>query len=253
MIPDNLLEKIPPSHRQPLLLEYAKVMRNYREGKWDAAELNGGKICEIVYSIIRGTIDNKYSEKPTKPKNMLQALQDLEKEPSSVPRELKIQIPRMIMALFEIRNQRGAAHMGCNVDPSEMDATVVLAMCKWIMAELIRWFNNVSSEAASAAVSLITERNIPLIWQVGDKKRVLNPSLSYKQKTLLLLYSTSSEVTEDDLLSWIEHSSPSIYRRDVLSKLHAEKLIDFDRKTRIVIISPTGVKEVENKMILETT
>lgn len=73
--------------------------------------------------------------RPQKLRNMVNACRGLETADDSVfPRSVRIQIPRMLIALNEIRNNRGAGHVGGDVNPNEMDSRVVLEMSKWIMA-----------------------------------------------------------------------------------------------------------------------
>ena len=48
---------------------------------------------------------------------------------------------------------------------------------------------------------------------------------------------------------WVEHPTLAHFRRDVLRKLHARKLIEFDARERTVLISPSGVDYVESKLI----
>ena len=111
--------------------------------------------------------------KVSKPPNMLDACRALEKE-TALPRSLRIQVPRVLTALYEIRNNRGVGHVGGDVDPNHMDAVVVLAMSKWIVAELVRVFHNVDTATATGITDALVEREVPLIWTTGDKKRVLN-------------------------------------------------------------------------------
>ena len=40
--------------------EFNKILRNFRERRWEPAELDGGKLCEIVYSILRGHVDGSF-------------------------------------------------------------------------------------------------------------------------------------------------------------------------------------------------
>jgi len=61
-----------------------------------------------------------------------------------VPRSFQILIPRLLPALYEIRNNRGVGHVGGDVDPNYMDATMVVGAVKWIMGELTRVFHSVS-------------------------------------------------------------------------------------------------------------
>src|SRR5687768_6834774 len=132
--PAEVFSGIPSSLRAELLEAYNNILRNYLQQHWEASELNGGKLCEIAYTIIRGYVDGNFPSCSAKPPNMVDACRALEQAPPTFPRSVRIQIPRMIIALYEIRNNRGVGHVGGDVNPSHMDATAVLYMSKWMMA-----------------------------------------------------------------------------------------------------------------------
>lgn len=244
----RVLSSIPAGLRNPLVKEYNNIVKNFLEGRWGSSELSGGKFCEVAYTILRGYVDSKYPDKPSKPKNMIDACLALEKE-TSFPRSIRIQIPRMLIALYEIRNNRGVGHVGGDVDPNHMDATAVLYMSKWVMAELIRLFHGVDTATATNAVETIVERIIPDIWRVDGKYRVLDTTLKMKDKVLLLLHFQIKPPLETDLIQWVEHSNPAVFRRDILKKAHKEKLIEYNPQNHTVQISPKGVQYVESKLI----
>jgi hypothetical protein len=130
-----------------------------------------------------------------------------------------------------------------------MDATCLVEMSKWLLAELVRVFHNVTTTDATAAVDALVERTTPLIWQVGDKMRVLLPSLPMKDKVLVLLYQQDKPVAESKIFEWVEHSNASVFRRDVLRQLHKTKHIEYDESARTVQISPLGIKRVEDQLL----
>jgi len=245
----QLLANLPPSLRQELLDAYAEVLRNFRERRWEPSELNGGKLCEIVYSIIKGYTAGTFPARSSKPRNMVDACQALEREPATFSRSVRVQIPRMLMALYEVRNNRGVGHVGGDVDPNHMDATCVLAMSKWLLAELVRVFHNVSTEQATAAIDALVERTLPTVWKVGDNLRVLDTSMSMRDRALTLLYQRQGAVPEVDLSRWVEHSSSSVFRRDVIRPAHKAKLLEYNPKLGTVEISPTGIAYVEDNLI----
>jgi hypothetical protein len=102
---------------------------------------------------------------------------------------------------------------------------------------------------ASLRDELIIERTVPLVWQVGELRRVLAPDFSMREKTMVVLYHATGWVDEKILLAWVEHSNGAIFRRDILVKAHKEKLIDYDRSTGRVIISPLGIRLVEDQLL----
>ena len=246
----SALASLPVGLRTELLKAFNEVLRNYRERRWEPSELNGGKLSEVVYSILRGHIDGTFPSKPAKPPNMVDACRALENaDPSKFPRAVRIQLPRVLIALYEIRNNRGVGHVGGDVDPNLMDATAVVALSKWAVAELIRVFHSVQTDEAQELVEALVERTLPVIWKVGDIVRVLNPKMSAKEKVLVLLYHVRSWVDEGALRSWVEYASSSKFR-DVLKQSHKEKLIEYDATKRRATLSPKGMAFVEQNISL---
>lgn len=251
--PVKTLAGLPVGLRSELLASYKEIAANYVEHHWEPSELNGGKFCEVVYSIINGAIAGKFPAKSTKPRDMVTACRALESTPqdSTRPgdRSLRILIPRILPPLYEIRNNRGVGHVGGDVDPNFLDATVVYSMASWVLAELVRIFHNVSTKEAQEAVDMLIERKIPLIWEIGETKRVLDPSMDSKDQALLLLHNKPGWISVAELSCWVEYSSESMFKTRVIKPLHKLRFIEYDPKKSQVHISPTGVSEVERKIL----
>jgi hypothetical protein len=251
--PAKLLSGLPASLRDPLVESYARIASNYLERRWEPAELNGGKFCEVVYTILDGAISGTYAAKPKKPAQMQQACSALEGKPADPnrpgDRSLRILIPRMLPVLYEIRNNRGVGHVGGDVDPNQLDATAVHSMASWVLAELVRVFHGVSTEIAQETVNALVERTVPLIWQIGDVRRVLEPGMDTRDKVTLLLHQSMGWVSVDDLVKWVEYSSASMFRTRVLVPLHKQKLIEFDAAKARAHISPKGTEDVETRIL----
>jgi hypothetical protein len=245
---EDALGALPATLRGELLEAFNQIAKNYRERRWEPSELNGGKLCEVAYSIARGFADGAYPTRAKKPRNMVKACQDMAAA-TGAPRSIRIQIPRMIVALYEIRNNRNVGHVGGDVDPNHMDALCVLQMSKWIVAEFVRVLHDVDVDDAAATVEALIQRETPIIWEVDGKRRVLVTSLSMRDKSLLLLHASDGPLAERDLVSWIEYSNASTYRRDVLRKAHKKKLIEYDARAQTVTISPRGIEVVETEIL----
>lgn len=250
---DTLLAQIPAGLRDPLIKAYRDIASNFAEHRWEPSELNGGKFSEVVITILSGAIAGNFPSAPTKPSNMKQACLALEQQQNSSAvgdRSLRILIPRTLLPLYEIRNNRGVGHVGGDVSPNLMDATAVYAMSSWIMAELVRIFHAVSTSEAQAAVDALLERKLPLIWAPNEKlRRVLDTTLSASDQTLLVLHQHPSWLDEDDLLKSIEYSNSSLFRSRILGTLHKDRMIEYDKGKRAARISPKGSEYVELKII----
>lgn len=240
----NILSSIPIGLKDPLILEYNKIVQHYLEKRWTAAELSGGKFCEIVYSILEGYSKNVFASSPSKPSNFVDACKRLENN-SNIPRSFQILIPRMLPALYEIRNNRSVGHVGGDVDPNSMDTNAVISMCSWIMGEIIRVFHNTTIADAQKIVDFISNRKIPLVWEADDIKRVLNPKISLTNQILLLLSSNNQPTDIDKLKLWLDYSNKNYFNK-AIRKLHNERKINISLDGKKIEILPPGILIVEN-------
>lgn len=248
----QLFPKLPQPLVEELVNAYDTIVMNFREGRWEPSELNGGKLCEVAYTIIRGQADGKYPARAKKPRNMVDACKLMEAVTNpSTPRSFRIQIPRVIAGLYEVRNNRGVGHVGGDVNPNQMDSSFVLSASKWIVAELIRVFHNVTINQAAQVVEAITQRTLPIVWEFEGIKRVLNPKLPMTDQTLLLLYATPGKVNVKEITEWVGYSNPSTFRKNVLRRLHRKRLIELNEKSNYVVTTTSGIAFVEKNIPLE--
>src|SRR6267378_2271700 len=130
--PSRVFAGLPIGLRNPLLKSYQEIVTNFAEHRWEPSELNAGKLCEVVYTIINGVVTGSFPAKPSKPRDMVAACRALESAPPQPnrvgDRSLRILIPRVLPALYEVRSNRGVGHVGGDVDANFMDATAVFGM-----------------------------------------------------------------------------------------------------------------------------
>lgn len=251
--PTKLLAGLPAGLRTPLIECYTDIVRNYSERRWRPAELEGGRFCEVVYTILDGAISGTYAATPSKPSNMLGSCQSLESRPANPTRvgdrSLRIMIPRLLPVLYEIRNNRNVGHVGGDVDPNHADAEAVLAMTGWVMAELVRIFHGVSLSEAQEAIDSLVERRHPLVWESEGIKRVLAPAMDKGDQALVLLYSETGWVEVQKLFEWVEYSRLTDFVSKVLMPRHKARLLELDLAQRRVRLTTLGGQHVENKLI----
>ena len=239
---------LPQGLRSELLAEFAKITSNYREFRWEAAELDGGRLCEIAWTILDGyTSAGTYAATAAKPRNFEASCKALENR-IGYPDSARLTIPRIVVALYDVRNRRGVGHVGGDVNANHMDAELVLAMSKWIVAELVRLFHNTDVKTATDVVDALVDRTLPVIWEVDGKKRVLDTSLPLADQTLLLLYSESGAIADKDLADYLEQDRLANYRR-VLDRLHKSRMVEWNKTTSMVTLGPPGRKDVEDRLL----
>jgi hypothetical protein len=240
------LAAIPAGLRDPLIAEYKSIVQNFMEHRWLPSELGGGRFSEIVYTILDGHAKTTYPTVPKKPANFLAACQKLESNAlPHVPRSFQILIPRILPALYEVRNNRSVGHIGGEVNPNHMDAVAVLSICNWVMAELVRVYHGLSVPEAQQVVDALAEVRIPAVWSDGSIKRVLQPTLSLADQILLLIATSLPSVTSEELLKWSEASDKAYFMK-ILRGFHKKRLVEFDQTLGTARILPPGAQYVQD-------
>ncbi len=248
---EQALSGLPTLFRSKLVASYIALKSATAEMRYDSAGLNAGKFCEIAIRLLQQVVLGTYIPFGTKISNFADECRKIiTASAPKVPESLRVLVPRALVFVYSVRNKRGVGHVGGDVDANSIDAATMARVTDWVVCELIRVFHALSLEEAQDLVDSISVRQIPSVWEVGGKKRVLVKGLTAKKKTLLLLYSEpSSAVLAEDLCSWVEYSTLALFRRDVLRPLHADRLIEFDDKVNTVHLSPTGSAEVEQNIL----
>lgn len=181
----DALNLVPPTLRDPLIEEFEQALDEYRAADWEKVGLKVGKFCEIAYCICAGYATGTYASSPSKPGNFPQACRDLEQHNGAKGRSLCIQVPKVLAALYELRNNRAIGHVSGEIGPNHMDAELYLRGMKWIMGELVRNYSPLPLTDSHAIVEAVTARTFRMIWSSGDVRRVLAPAKTAGQKVLI--------------------------------------------------------------------
>ena len=242
----QLFTQLPPGLKDSLTKEYHKITKNYQEGRWEPAELDGAKFAEVVYWIVKGYLEGVYPTGLSRVSNFEHLCKQLANIPTAITYDkdsVRLTLPRILIALYDIRNHRSVGHAYGDVDPNHMDATVVLNMAKWVMAELIRVLHQTDVKTANQVVEAITERTLPQIWEVDGIKRYIGDSGSKRDHILHLLYATIKPVPVKEMAIWTETRSDNLKRS--LQKMHADNLLHLNVHTGMITISQKGIQLVE--------
>lgn len=245
------LASLPAGLCTPLINEFEQSLAEYRAADWEKVGLKAGKFCEIAYCICLGHASDSYPSAPSKPSNFPQACRDLEQFNKLKGRSICIQIPKILVALYELRNNRAIGHISGDISPNHLDAEIYLSGMKWVMGELVRNYSQLSLEMSRDIVEAVITRTIQIVWSSEDLRRVLDPKRTTYQKVLILLYAEGRETSVSVLQGWVEYKNTTNFRNKILKKLHSEALIHYNESKSSVIILPTGQVYVEKNKLLE--
>ncbi|MBN2095488.1 MAG: hypothetical protein JW727_05550 [Candidatus Aenigmarchaeota archaeon] len=248
----SLFSTLPPDLTSNLETTYNQIIRNFHEGRFEPSELNGAKFCETVYRLLEWHTSSPQTYTP-----FGKSIRDFGvstrkfESLSAFPDTIRFHIPKLMCALYDLRNKRGVGHMGGEINPNHMDSALVVQVSKWILADLVRIFHQLTLQEAQDLVEGIVAKEYSLIWKNGAKRRVLNCGLTYNQQVLALLYSEYPKpVLEKDLLAWVEYSNSTLFRNRIVLPLHKERLLEYDGDSKEILLSPKGIKFVEENIDL---
>jgi hypothetical protein len=245
------LHGLPDIFRTKIVSNYLSVRDAFASGDNDTTGLRSGVFAEILLRLLQERLTGTHtpfgSRLPTFDAECLR-LQNL--PTTSGHESLRLVIPRALVFLYTIRNKRGIGHAGGEVEANSIDAATCVRICDWCLCELMRMYHRLSLEEAQALLDAIAVRTVPAVWLVNGRRRVLDTSLDYRSQALLLLYSShESAVLEEDLRDWIEYPTPARFRERVLGPLHSARLVDWDRDSGSVSLSPIGAEQVETRIL----
>ena len=253
---EEALARLPADFRNRIIKFYLELKSRHAQSKHDASKqdtvgVSAGKLCETIVRLLQQELKGAFTPFGKQLTNLPSECEGFAQVPKTIGNDLlRIVIPRAVSYLYTLRNKRGIGHVGGDVDANAIDGLTIARVADWILCELIRNFHTMSLEDADALVASVASRDVPDVWEVAGRKRVLRDDLDFGQKTLLLLYaSTEPAVLAEDLFKWCKYSNFAVYKRKVLGLLDKDNLVDYDSATQSVVLSPLGVRVVEEEVI----
>jgi len=248
---ESALSAVDATLRTRLASAYIDVKKNSLEGRFTATGVAAGHFCEIALRVLQDKVHGNHTPLSSNIGNFADECRRLvTAQNSNVTDSEKKVLPRALVFLYTMRNNRGIGHVGGDVDANAIDMSLIVKCSDWIISEMIRVYHSLSLEEAQDLVDGLAIRALPDVWEVAGKKRVLRGGLKARSQALLLLYSCeSSSVLVEDLSSWIEYSSTGMFKTRVLQGLHKDRFIEWDMDDDFVVISPKGAKWVEENLI----
>lgn len=162
---------------------------------------------------------------------------------SAEPESVRLHIPRSVRVVYDIRNKRNTAHLSDGIDPNVQDATLVVAVLSWILAELVRLYHAVSAADAQALIEVLVTREVPMIQVFDGSPRVLRTLPASDHLLVLAYWAGPLGVDRKTLASWLPASMQANALR-TLGQLHAKHLVHLvDSLVRITIVGQRSVEE----------
>jgi hypothetical protein len=234
-----------------LLEAYSEAKRNYYLGGLRLSAVEGGRFCEAAFRLLEYATKNKKFTALSKPlastDKLILELSNL--DGSQFSDALRLHIPRSLRLVYDIRNKRDAAHLSDGIDPNLQDATLVIGVLDWVLAEFIRLYHNVTADEASRIVDGLVTRTAPVVQDFDGFLKVLNPKLQVSDHCVVLLYQRGEEgATFEELHRWVRPKMRANLKRTLDNLVDARDYAHFDGSR--YLITRRGEQYVEEKRLI---
>src|SRR6266704_4255579 len=150
----GLAGQLDPLLVDELLDAHEEAKRNFYLGGLRLNAVEGGRFCEAAFRLLEQISTGRFTPlgKKLNTEGLIQRLGSL---PTTVSDSVRLHIPRALRVVYDIRNKRDAAHLADSIDPNLQDATVVIGILDWVLAEFVRLYHSVGPAEAQLIVSAI--------------------------------------------------------------------------------------------------
>lgn len=229
-----------------LLSAYQEAKHNFFLGGLRLSEVEGGRFCEAAFRILEHVVKGSATDLncPLDTEKLIVALSNSAK--ASFTDSIRLHIPRALRIVYDVRNNRDAAHLADGIDPNLQDATLVISNLDWVLAEFVRLYHNMTANEAQETIDGLVTRKAPVIEDFDGFLKVLNPKLQVSGYVLVLLYERGSRgATFAELEKWVRPSMRGNLRRTLSGMVDKAEIHESD--TGIFKLTKLGRKDVETK------
>jgi hypothetical protein len=157
-----------------LLAAYEEAKSKYYLGGLRLSEVEGGRFAEAAFRMLQQETTGSFDPLGASLDTERTTLRLANLPQGSHPDSVRLHIPRALRVVYDIRNNRNAAHLADGIDPNLQDATLVISTLDWVMAEFIRLHHNVTPDEAQKIVSELVTRQAPVIQDFGASSKSSN-------------------------------------------------------------------------------
>lgn len=232
-----------------LMEAHSEAKRNYYLGGYRLSAVEGGRFCEAAFRLLELIAFSAFTplNRQLESEKLILRLSNL--NPSQQKDAVRLNIPRALRLVYDIRNKRDAAHLADGIDPNVQDATLVVSVIDWVLAEFLRMYHSVSADEAKLLVDAIVVRSAPVVQDFDGFLKVLNPELGATDHCLTLLYQRGAiGATFEEFSKWVRSSMRPNLRRTLNALVDVKDLAHFDG-TRYQI-TRLGEQDVERRKLL---
>jgi hypothetical protein len=243
-INEMLKDAFEATHANAAVKHFQGMVDDFQKPDWADSSAKGGKFIEAVIKAMW-----RYAGE-TVPKGKLFSVGGiidlLQHKPAAagIPDTIKLTIPRACRFAYEIASNRGARHDADEVDANEMDASAVVAVCSWVLSEMVRFSQKgLDLAEAKTMVEGLTRRKFPLSEEIGGRVYTEIGNSAKEVALGILFHIYPKRMSELDLINAImrhDYKEPNA----VVAVDRLKPYVDADENDDLALRS-TGLRKVE--------
>ena len=190
----NLLKQKFETKRVSSVIQYFIFStQKFEQGDWETSLSKAGKFIEAVIKMLWVYAGKSLPvrQKDFKAGIFAQKIID-QVNTTEIPEDgVRLEIPRASIFVYDITSNRGGRHDSDEIAPNEMDASTILPICSWILAELVRFSTekSIEVEEAKRIIGSLIERKYPIFEEIDNRIYVDHKKFkSANECALLILY-----------------------------------------------------------------
>lgn len=244
---ENLLKQKFEAKRVSSVVQYfISSTQKFEQGDWETSLSKAGKFIEAIIKLLWVYAGQALPAKQKDFKAGVYAQKIINLQATALPDDsLRLQIPRASIFIYDITSNRGGRHDSDEVAPNEMDASTILPMCSWILAELVRFATkkSIDIEEAKKIISSLIERKYPIFEEIDDRVYVDHKKFkSANECGLLILYNVyPNRIAKNKLTDCLKRHN---FKQSAIKFERLSNYIDVDKHDNI-LLRATGRQKAE--------
>ena len=242
---EMLRDQFDAKHVLATIGHFQNAVSDYRIGNWEDAIAKMGKMVEAALkALCRHASVPVGSGKDFKVDAAINGLGGLAK--AAYHESVRLTMPRALRFAYDIASNRGGRHDADEVDPNDMDATALMSVGSWVLAEMVRYSQkgSIRTDEALQMVTALTERRSPVVERVDGRVYFHIGRKSARQVAVLALWQQHpTRMSRDEIIATVTRNG--FNRKDALTALsRIAGVVDDDGAGRLRLLGP-GLQEAE--------
>lgn len=217
---------IPQVLVEETLETFSEARRRSHLGDFMPNAIEGGRFTEAVLRILQWQATSVFTPLGNSKFKADNLIKQLENESGCVD-SVRFHIPRALRVIYGFRNKRDTGHLADGIDPNAQDASLIIAIMNWVMAELVRMYHSVPPTEAQARIEELVSWEVPIIEVFNGRPRILRDVKAGDLCLVLLYWAGRSGVAVNTLKSWLPESMRTNAVR-TLGGLHVKHLVHLE-------------------------